>query len=239
MKRSSRFRAVCCLALAMAMLFSSGFAFGAARQKTAPSIAEARVGDTVLFGSYEQDNKDRNGPEPIEWIVLEKDGDEVLLLSKYCLDSLEYHYTGRNPITWEESDLRVWLNEVFYEDAFTDEEREIILENQTANGRKQNYGRRELDTEDYVFLLSLNEAKTLLTKKTLSAAEPTEYALARGVQRSPSNHHSWWWLRTPTPSAGYQLVMFTSGVISRDNEGMHVTNANGGVRPAIRVVIGG
>ncbi len=222
------------------MLLSSGFVLSApAKQKVASSIAEARVGDTALFGRYEQDNKDRNGPEDIEWIVLDIDEDEVLLLSKYCLDAMAYHETGRYEVTWEDSDLRAWMNEAFFEDAFTDEEKEIIIPNESPNGRKQNYGRRELNTEDMVFALSLNEAKDLLSKRTLAAAEPTEYALACGIQRSPSNDNSWWWLRTPAPKKGYQLVMFTSGYVSKDSEAMHVTNEVGGVRPAIRVIIGG
>ena len=42
--------------------------------------------ETVLFGSYEQDGDAANGKEPIEWLVLDRDGDKALLLSKYALD---------------------------------------------------------------------------------------------------------------------------------------------------------
>ena len=32
--------------------------------------ASVRVGSTVIFGSYEQDNNTSNGAEPIEWLVM-------------------------------------------------------------------------------------------------------------------------------------------------------------------------
>ncbi len=35
-------------------------------------IEEANIGDTVLFGAYEQDNETTNGKEAIEWRVLDK-----------------------------------------------------------------------------------------------------------------------------------------------------------------------
>lgn len=46
---------------------------------------------TVTFGRYEQDNNLGNGPEPIEWIVLDSNNGEVLLLSKYGLDVKKYN----------------------------------------------------------------------------------------------------------------------------------------------------
>ena len=57
------------------------------------------VGSIVRFGDYEQDNDEGNGEEPIEWIVLDVDGDRALLLSRYALDAQPYNtYTKR--ITW-------------------------------------------------------------------------------------------------------------------------------------------
>lgn len=34
---------------------------------------------TVFFGSYEQDGNTENGPESIEWLVLEDDGETMTL----------------------------------------------------------------------------------------------------------------------------------------------------------------
>ena len=45
-----------------------------------------RIGDVITFGKYEQDNKTSNGKEDIEWIILDRQGDKVLLISRMALD---------------------------------------------------------------------------------------------------------------------------------------------------------
>lgn len=46
-------------------------------------LANAYVGSYVKFGSYEQDNDLSNGKEKIEWLVLDLQANEALLISKY------------------------------------------------------------------------------------------------------------------------------------------------------------
>ena len=50
-------------------------------------IKSAKIGDYVKFGSYEQDNDESNGKEPIEWRVLDSKDGRKLLISRYALDS--------------------------------------------------------------------------------------------------------------------------------------------------------
>lgn len=52
---------------------------------------ETRVGDTVIFGQYEQDGNLDNGSEPIAWQVLDVQGGKALLMSRYALDCLPFH----------------------------------------------------------------------------------------------------------------------------------------------------
>ena len=53
---------------------------------------ETRVGDTVMFGQYEQDGNLDNGSEPIAWQVLpDAQGGKALLMSRYALDCLPFH----------------------------------------------------------------------------------------------------------------------------------------------------
>lgn len=54
------------------------------------------VGSSIYFGQYEQDNNSGNGPEPIEWIVLDIQDDRALLISKYGLDIQPYKYEDRD-----------------------------------------------------------------------------------------------------------------------------------------------
>ena len=88
-------------------------------------LKTALPGTYVTFGTYEQDNNKRNGQEPIEWLVLENDGESLFVLSKYVLDGQPYsnayaEFTWQPyPITWEHCYLRAWLNNNFLSTAFT------------------------------------------------------------------------------------------------------------------------
>ena len=53
-------------------------------------LGAVTVGSTVRFGTYEQDNDVSNGPEEIEWTVLDVDGNRALLISRFGLESREY-----------------------------------------------------------------------------------------------------------------------------------------------------
>ncbi len=112
------------------------------------------IGDYVLFGKYEQDNNTSNGSERIEWIVLSKDEEKMLLLSRYALDRRQF---GGTWWSWEESSLRNWLNNDFYEEAFSYEEQNRIIETKVYSG-----------VTDKVILLSqyqVNEYLSLEEKK--------------------------------------------------------------------------
>ena len=129
-KRSRRFAiivpAVVCLTIilvvaAIAILFLRG--------KTASSI---EIGDTIKFGSYEQDNDLSNGKEPIEWIVLDNQDGRVLVTSRHCLDYVPYN-TEDIEVTWESSSLRDWLNGEFLDEAFSPDEQRRIISEQVEN----------------------------------------------------------------------------------------------------------
>ena len=70
-----------------------------------PLAKPTQVNDIVAFGKYEQDGMRSNGPEAIEWLVLDVQEDTALLLSRYALDSMPYH-DNYKAVTWETSDLR-------------------------------------------------------------------------------------------------------------------------------------
>ena len=60
------------------------------------------IGSIVAFGRYEQDGNEENGPEEIEWVVLDVQDGKVLLLSKYGLEVKPYnteHYTEHGQYT--------------------------------------------------------------------------------------------------------------------------------------------
>ena len=57
-------------------------------------IRAADVGDYVYFGAYEQDGDTSNGKEKIEWLVLDKQDNRALVLSKYAHDTSTYDIFG-------------------------------------------------------------------------------------------------------------------------------------------------
>ncbi|MBQ5771763.1 MAG: hypothetical protein IIW08_11395 [Clostridia bacterium] len=162
------------------------------------------VGSILLFGSFEQDNDMDNGPEAIEWIVLDTDweNEKILVLSLYGLECRNYH-TSRTYPTWEKCDTRLWLNDTFYNTAFSDEEKERIVPAiiKTQNNAKWEDLAKEkqwhyeyvdggADCQDNVFLLSLEEAVLYGGHQTFEEARtendklkvvPTKYAMSHGA----------------------------------------------------------
>lgn len=63
------------------------------------------VGDTLYFGSYEQDGNESNGKEPILWRVLEADGTKLLLVSDEILDIRSYN-NAAGEVKWADCSLR-------------------------------------------------------------------------------------------------------------------------------------
>ncbi len=113
----------------------------------------------VTFGSYEQDGDSSNGAEPIEWEVLSEDENGTLLISRYVLDAQPYHTSGQD-VTWETSSLRQWLNNDFYNTAFTSEEQAQIVGVTHSNpGHPRFKTPGGSDTTDKVFTLSTDEVR--------------------------------------------------------------------------------
>ena len=116
----------------------------------------------IIFGAYEQDGDVSNGPEPIEWEIIEDEEKRVLLASRYILD--EQAYNIENDVAkWENCSLRKWLNEDFLTTAFTSKEQKwidfTILKN-PDNPVLLNYGGEIAeggnDTRDQIFCLEVD-----------------------------------------------------------------------------------
>lgn len=120
------------------------------------------IGDIITFGKYEQDADTGNGKEEIEWRVLDIEEDRVLLISEYALDCKQYN-TEYEDSTWETCSLRKWMNDYFYNEAFSSEEKEkiplsdISTEDNPVGTSGTLYAGE--DTQDYVFNLSVQEVE--------------------------------------------------------------------------------
>ena len=168
-----------------------------ASQKLREELASVG-GAIVTFGTYEQDNDFENGPEAIDWIVLDVQDGKALLISRYGLDCQPYNET-RKTVTWEISTLRTWLNKDFLSSAFSEAENNSIIETSVDNSRVSGIGWSwntdwEPDTQDKVFLLSYSEAKEYFASDEERICQPTEYAKSQGAYSY--NDNCWWWLRS-------------------------------------------
>ena len=65
-------------------------------------LQKAKVGDYVLFGAYEQDNDLDNGKEAIEWRVLDKKDDKILVISRYALDYMDFNEVSQDSFMWQD-----------------------------------------------------------------------------------------------------------------------------------------
>jgi hypothetical protein len=193
--------------------------------------ADATVGDAVIFGAYEQDNNTGNGAEDIEWIVLAEEDGRQLLISKKGLDCVQYHDTYES-VTWETSTIREWLNDEFYNTAFTDEQKAQIVETMvTADANPDETTDAGNDTTDNVFLLSIDEVNEYMTDVEVSKCVPTKYAKAQGVYNDSSGDACWWWVRTPGSNVYRAAVVGNNG--HPDSSGTTENYAGNAVRPAI------
>ena len=132
-------------------------------------FAKANVGDSITFGSYEQDSEKWEHKEPIEWLVLAREKDKMLDISKYCLDVKNYFDSS---VVWKNSPIRTWLNDTFINYAFSCEEIKLIL-----NAKKS-----RLTDNDNIFLLYEKEAKKFFISDIQRVSCPTKYACSQEVK---------------------------------------------------------
>lgn len=197
-------------------------------------LSRANVGDAVFFGYYEQDNDISDGREDIEWIVLAKEENRLLVISRYALDcqvyNIEYSYT-----TWESCTLRKWLNNDFFCAAFpNNEERKRIVEVTVPTDGNPRYDHVDSgnDVQDKIFLLSIAEANKYDTARV---CKPTAYAVACNVHTGVYGN-SRWWLRSPGRTQGYAAYVDSDGEISY--KGLYVDYRSFAVRPAMWIELG-
>lgn len=178
---------------------------------------EATVWSTVKFGTYP--NKYSSDDTPISWLVLSLNGNEALLMAENGLDAKEYNerYSHPNEIgnwvyempkecTWETSTLRSWLNGYaasynvggidysyntsFYNTAFSDAEKTMILDTQVVNS-----GITGNSTTDKVYILSKSEFETASYRLNAMDFYPTQYAKSRTSLYTTKDARNCFWLR--------------------------------------------
>ena len=176
------------------------------------------IGDIILFGNYDQDNNLANGVEPIEWIIIDVEPEQCLVLSKYALDCKQYNSIAENT-TWEKCSLRYWLNNSFLYSAFSEEDQKTISTNKSP-------------LSDKVFVLSKEEVLKYFTSSAERKTRATETAIANGSYQE--NGACGWWLRDAGDTSLLAARVNKDGnIVSYDSSEGGVERRDYSVRPAM------
>lgn len=196
--------------LAVFVLMASTFIVNSCAEAESNDCTAA-VGDTVYFGQYEQGSGCAGEQSPIEWTVLDERDGRLLLVSMAGLETGPFN-SKKQRATWEQSSIRAWLNCDFIAQAFSEEEQGAIMETTVstpagcfispATGEEIQIAQCP-DTEDLVFLLSVNEVEQYFPEECQRMIENNPYLLDKPESTMPypaegdacDFTYGNWWLR--------------------------------------------
>lgn len=219
-------------------------------------LRNCEEGNTLLFGAFEQDNNFENGSEMIEWVVLEKNEDTLLLISKKSLmidqykvfDNEEDRQQNTRKISFLKSDVYEWLNSEFYESVFDADEKQLIVDSEISvdllGPREEGYFGTNLPVEATegtveegsaivkIFILNEEEAMKYFPNDEDRRASLTPYAASMLHRDFGENLEFQWWLRT-RPNVLTQERVETDGSINQNAK--TVMHEFAGVRPVMYI----
>lgn len=193
-----------------------------------------QAGDRISFGCY-------------DWRVLDMQNNTALIITECIIEQRSYHNAYKD-ITWADCSLRKYLNDEFY-NTFGANDRARIVPVLNKNPDNQWYGSKGgEDTEDRIFLLSIEEAVCRYfgdsSSKLLNPGRNQRYWFER---KDPNNSKriamyqngiSWWWLRSPGRVNIKAAYVHGDGNIGIQGNNILKGNISevmyrGGVRPAL------
>ncbi len=178
--------------------------------------------------------------ERIRWRVLKDDGNTLYMMADRALDCKDYHdeYVS---VTWEESTLSKWLNQDFYETAFSKKEQNAVvllpyvkdLEGQAQrNCRVGLLSAKEVTDPAYGFC---EKSGVWSVSRWIQASD---YAHAMGVYAygdsyTGGNENCFWWLRTQGGDEKRALSVHNYGYLG--GNGDYVDDNNNACAPVVRI----
>ena len=197
--------------------------------------------DCIYFGNYYQSNSTTK--EPIKWRVLTVKGDDAFLLADKNLDCQPYN-TEHTDVTWETCTLRKWLNNDFYNTAFSTAEKSAIKTTLVVNEDNPEYCTEGgNNTNDKLYLLSIQEAmnssygfSSERYDSETREAKNTEYAKEQGKWTSENDEYvgnGYWWLRSPGDLSIDVAFVGDNGFVVY--YGNYVDYNNNAARPALHL----
>lgn len=171
---------------------------------------------------------------PIKWRVLDSGGGQTLLLSEEALEVRQFSDSLSATSRYSNSDIREYLNGIFYRSYFSDDEKEEIITTYVDNSYES---LDDVMTEDKIFLPSVDELKMYLPNAIDRCCPVGNLNTSRVTYGSLRNDsYVAYWTRTNANFAYYLRPAFvtTAGAISYG--GNIYSSVRMGIRPAMNVV---
>lgn len=199
-------------------------------------MEEIKIGVIIPFGDY-------------NWRVLDIQDNTAFIITENIIEQRPYHNAYKD-ITWADCSLREYLNGEFYE-RFTTTDQSRIVPVMNKNPDNQWYGSNGgEDTEDSIFLLSLEEAVCSYfgdsSSKLYNPGRNQRYWFQRKDEnnskriatRKGEEWGNWWWLRSPGRVNIKAVYIHGDGNIGIQGNNILKGNISdgeckGGVRPAL------
>lgn len=201
-------------------------------------------GSTIVTG-----NTEFFKVEPILWRVISiDDSGNYTLLTDQAIDAKAYDYNGCN--NYENSTIRGWINDNFFNSAFVKDEKDAIITTEVDNSAGTTDSNSNAwvcsNTNDNVFLLSYKDyfnADLGFDSDVSRYAKASDFALANncsmrfGTFNETERNCKYYWTRSPVtgPIETVASAVFGSGSMHE----LIVTYGYIGVRPAINVNLSG
>ena len=171
--------------------------------------------------------------KPIEWLVLEKDGDKALLLSKYSITRKEFNKED-GEVSWVNCTIRDWLNSDFIDECFSSDESKLIITTNVVSSNGY--------TDDKLFFLSVEEVKKYFSNIKSNNALRTTITDEKIITMQGNTTQSKWWLRDIGTDLDEKNDLHRAAVVAVDGEidtkGEWV-EYGGDVRPAMWISLTG
>lgn len=150
--------------------------------------------ETMNFGQYWQD-KDGATKTPVSWMKLSDANGKTVLISEKIIDCRQF---DKSSTEWRQSDLRAWLNNEFYNECFSAEEKLRII----------------ADSEgDNISLLSLEDYVRYFPERRAAVCMKTPYAVM-AKKHSLFMEDAFWWLKTKSKQEKYLCHVCCDGTIN-------------------------
>ena len=214
----------------------------------AQTLAKISVGDIIEFGN-------------LDWHVHDVKGNQALIIAGKVITTRWYHHT-LEALTWEDSEIRQWLNGEFFSNFSPSDQARIAKTNVINYDNPWDFSEwggwvntpGGNNTTDMIFLLSIDEVLRYFGDSGLVAHGATMGVSGRGAYASEmlfswgiidqysearnaldmGGHASWWWLRSPGGSPRRAASVSSTGSLVLDGGSVFWSGGvGGGVRPAL------